>query len=211
MANFTLNAYSMVFSEHVMAKQLELSNKILISASVLPDIDMSHGTVIFKLEKDGTEIYCGMHEYVDSPGLCFVPHKYLSMLKCNVGDAVTVSQVTDLPKGDYIKIKPFETAFIQLANPKAVLEKFIVKGFPVLTQGEIITIKYLDHDYEIEIVETKPNPIIKTIDCDINLDFDEPYDYEEKKEEERKPSPPPRPESPPDPRFPGVGRRLGTA
>ena len=213
MTEFTLNAYSMVFSDHAMAKKLEHSNKILISASVLPDLDINNSPVLFKLENNGTIIHCGMHEYVDSPGLCFVPHRYLTILRCPIGSPIKVSQVTDISDGTFIKIKPFETAFIRLADPKAILEKYISSSYPVLSQGEIITIKYLDYQYEIEIVECQPNPIIKTINCDINLEFEKPYDYVEEEitaaaVENAPPSLSPKGS---DPRFPGIGRRLGTS
>ena len=83
-----------------------------------------------------------------------------------------------------MKIKPFETAFTELADPRAILEKMISTNYPVLSQGEIIAIKYLDQEYHIEIVECKPGPVIQALNCDINLEFDTPYDYVEKPVEE---------------------------
>ena len=46
---FTLNAYSMVFSEHNMANKLEYGNKILLPSSMLPDLDIENGTAINKV------------------------------------------------------------------------------------------------------------------------------------------------------------------
>ena len=213
MTEFTLDAYSLIFSEHAMAKNLEHSNKILISASVLPDLDINSSPILFQLKNKDTIIHCGMHEYVDSPGLCFVPHRYLTILGSNIGTPITVSQITDIPDGTFLKIKPFETAFIHLSNPKTVLENYISSRYPVLSQGEIITIQYLDHEYEIEIVECQPNPIIKTINCDINLEFEEPYDYVEEEKTMIADDGPPSisPEISSDPRFPGIGRLLGSS
>ena len=37
----------------------------------------------------------------------------------------------------------------------------------------------------IDIVESKPSDVIKTIDTDINLDFDKPLDYVEPEQKER--------------------------
>ena len=84
MATFTLNAYSLIFSEHIQSKRLEYGNKILISASVLPDLDISDGPILFKLENGDKFVYTAMHEYVDSPGLCFLPHRLL----CSLGVSV---------------------------------------------------------------------------------------------------------------------------
>ena len=208
MTEFTLNAYSLVFSEHIQASRLEYGNKILISASVLPDLDISDGPILFKLENADKFVYTAMHEYVDSPGLCFLPHRLLCSLGVADGDSITVSQAKDLPTGEFLKIKPFETAFIELVDPKAILEKFISSNYPILSQGEIIVIKYLDNEYHIEITECKPNTTIQTLNCDINLEFEQPYDYKEvvvpdPAIEESK--------SIPDPRFPGIGRKLGRA
>ena len=209
MSTFTLNAYSLVFSEHLQAKRLEYSNKILISASVLPDLNISDGPILFKLENGDKFVYTAMHEYVDSPGLCFLPHRILNCLNIADGDTITVKQAKDIPTGEFLKIKPFETAFIGLENPKVVLEKIISINYPILSQGEIIIIKYLDATYHIEVIECKPNPIIQTLNCDIILEFEKPYDYVEEF-----PIPTeaviPEVEMPPDPRFPGVGRKLGS-
>jgi len=209
MSDLTLDAYSMVFSDHIQAKILEHGNKILISSSVLPYIDLSAGPTLFKLENGDNIVYTAMHEYVDNPGLCFMPHRILNRLCMSDGDSITVSQAKDVPTGEFLKIKPFETAFIELGDPKAVLEKFISTSYPILSQGEIIVIKDLDNEYHIEIMECKPNTTIQTLNCDINLEFEEPYDYveevvlpEETTEESKSYS---------DPRFPGIGRKLGTA
>lgn len=208
MTEFTLNAYSLVFSNHIQAKRLEYGNKILISSSVLPDLDLSAGPTIFKFKNNDKAVFTAMHEYVDNPGLCFLPHRLLGCLGVADGDVVTVTQAKDIPTGEFLKIKPFETAFTELADPRAILEKMISTNYPVLSQGEIIAIKYLDQEYHIEIVECKPGPVIQALNCDINLEFDTPYDYVEKPVEEVEEIV--INDEPQDPRFPGIGRRLGT-
>lgn len=209
MTEFTLDAYSLVFSNHIQAKGLEYSNKILVSSSVLPDLDLSAGPTIFKFINNDKVVFTAMHEYVDNPGLCFLPHRLLGCLGMTDGDAVTVTQAKDIPTGEFLKIKPFETAFTELADPRGILEKIISTNYPVLSQGEIIVIKYLDQEYHIEIVECEPGPVIQSLNCDINLEFDTPYDHVEKQVEEIVDevaiSDEPR-----DLRFPGIGRRLGT-
>tara|TARA_Y100000748_G_C15327302_1_gene422587 strand:+ start:114 stop:743 length:630 start_codon:yes stop_codon:yes gene_type:complete len=209
MTEFTLNAYSLVFSDHVQAKRLEYGNKILISSTILPDLDLSAGPTLFQIKSQDNVVFTSMHEYVDTPGICFVPHRLLGRLGVADGEQVVVSQVKDIPTGEFLKIKPFETAFTELADPKAVLEKVISTNYPVLSQGEIIVINYLDSEYHIEITECKPDTTIQTINCDINLEFEQPYDFVEKMP--APPEPQPELESPPDPRFPGVGRKLGSA
>ena len=60
MTEFTLNAYSLVFSNHIQAKRLEYGNKILISSSVLPDLDLSAGPTIFKFKNNDKAIFTAM-------------------------------------------------------------------------------------------------------------------------------------------------------
>ena len=230
---FTLNAYSMIFSDHNMVKQLEYGNKILLPSSILPDLDIDNGTVYFSVmnPRNCKEIFVGVHEYNDSPGICFLPHAMLERLNLNDGEAAIIKQIKNVPLGAYIKIKPFEKAFIELTDPKAVLERYISRNYPILSQGEVMIINHADTQYHIEVVECKPEKTIQTTNCDINVDFEKPVDMveeEEKVVEERIPSPPPQQNtivrrSPSKQeqlesfrtkedlvRFPGVGRRLGT-
>ena len=232
---FTLNAYSMVFSDHTMTKQLEYGNKILLPSSILPDIDIDSGTVYFSImnPRNCKEIFVGVHEYNDSAGICFLPHAMLERLHLNDGEAAIVKQVKDIPLGAYIKIKPYEKAFIELSDPKAVLERFISRNYPILSKGEVIIIDHVDTQYHIEVVECKPETTIQTTNCDINVDFEKPVDMIEEEEQyevkkDRIPSPPPVENTiiRRNPiaqetlesfrtkedliRFPGVGRRLGS-
>lgn len=229
---FTLNAYSMIFSDHNMVKQLEYGNKILLPSSILPDLDIDNGTVYFSVmnPRNCNEIFVGVHEYNDSPGICFLPHAMLERLNLNDGEAAIIKQIKNVPLGAYIKIKPYEKAFIELTDPKAVLERYISRNYPILSQGEVMIIDHADIQYHIEVVECKPEKTIQTTNCDINVDFEKPVDMveEEKVVEERIPSPPPqqntivrRTPSKQEQlesfrtkedlvRFPGVGRRLGT-
>ena len=218
---FTLNAYSMVFSEHNMANKLEYGNKILLPSSMLPDLDIENGTVYFSVmnPRNCKEIFVGVHEYNDSPGICFLPHAMIERLHLNDEPAI-IKQIKDVESGTYIKIKPYEKAFIELEDPKAILERFISKNYPILSKNEVIIIKYLDIEYHIEVVECNPAHTIQTTNCDINVDFEKPLDMIE---EERIPSPPAVQNTIVSQelnefrtmdnlqRFPGIGRRLGSS
>ena len=54
------------------------------------------------------------------------------------GGDVTIESVT-LPKGTFAKIQPHETAFIDLPNPRAVLENTL-RNYSCLSQGETICV-----------------------------------------------------------------------
>jgi hypothetical protein len=180
----------MVFSDHSLASELEHSNKILLSSACLPDLDLDCGTTYLKLYKkkeawsesdDGVVsmvvVICALHEFIDIPGIVYLPNRLMMKLSgINEGDEIIVEQEKNVKKGEYLKIKPFEQKFIELNNPKIILEKFISERYPILSEGEVISFEYNDFTYHIEIVETKPSLTIQTTNCDINVDFEKPVD-----------------------------------
>lgn len=186
--SFNLTSYGLIFSEHVLMNELENSNKTLLPAACIPDLDLESGITYVEIssEKNDKKAVCAVHEYTESPGIIFIPARIMNVLGIDACDNVKVVQKLDIPKGEYIKIKPFQKAFIELSNPKAVLERHISQFYPVLTKGEVINIFYNNVNYQIEIVETTPTGSIQTTNCDINLDFDRPVDMEEETKEETK-------------------------
>jgi len=92
-----------------------------------------------------------------------------------------------LPKGTYVKLQPHTTDFLDISNPKAVLETTL-RNFSCLTVGDQITINYNNRQYFIDIVEAKPQPAISVIETDCEVDFAPPLDYVEPTRQE--PAPP---------------------
>jgi hypothetical protein len=76
------------------------------------------------------------------------------------GSSATVALVHDMKKNNgkvsyFIKLRPHLTKFIDLNNPKAVLE-FQLRNFTCLHEGDTITITVFDEKFEIDILEIKP-------------------------------------------------------
>jgi ubiquitin fusion degradation protein 1 len=184
--SFNLTAYGLIFSEHALMTDLENSNKTLLPAACIPDLDLDAGITYLEVSSDTNDkkVVCAVHEHTETPGIIFMPSRIMNAMGIDACDNVKVVQKTDIQKGEYIKIRPFQKAFIELSNPKAVLERHISQFYPVLTKGEVINILYNDVDYQIEIVETKPSSSIQTTNCDINLDFDRPVDMEDESKNE---------------------------
>lgn len=185
--SFNLTAYGLIFSEHALINELENSNKTLLPAACIPDLNLESGITYIEISSDITDkkAVCAIHEYTESPGIIFMPARIMDAMGIDACDNVKVVQKTDIPKGEYIKIKPFQKAFIELSNPKVILEKHISQYYPILTKGEVINILFGDVNYQIEIVETKPSNSIQTTNCDINLDFDRPVDMVDECEEKK--------------------------
>lgn len=64
-------------------------------------------------------------------------------------------QNVSLPKGTYVKLQPVTSDFLDISNPKAVLERTL-RSYSCLTVGDSFVVNYNNRDYEIEVREAKP-------------------------------------------------------
>ena len=55
---------------------------------------------------------------------------------------------TDLPPGQFIKLQPQDTNFLDISDPKAVLETAF-RNFSCLSEGDIFTFLYNETTYEL--------------------------------------------------------------
>ena len=204
-----------------LANKLKHTNKLLLPQSVLyslqEDGEEFESPLFFKLKNKSNEFYqvCGVHEFSAPPGVIHAPYYVMNTLGISEGETINIELVNP-PEGNFIKIRPHKTEFIELTNPKAVMEKILSRDYQVLTEGHTIQLNYTDLDkvYEIDIVETRPSGIIKIVDVNLEVDFEQPLDYVEPVKEEKEVS-----QNLDDysqmnydmKRFPGKGYRLGTA
>lgn len=64
---------------------------------------------------------CGVLEFTAEDGICFIPTWMMALLQIEDGRRVSIKSVNAV-KGTFMKIQPHESDFIQLPNPKAILE-----------------------------------------------------------------------------------------
>lgn len=83
------------------------------------------------------------------------------------GDFLNVES-THLPVATFSCFQPQSVDFLDITNPKAVLENGL-RSFACLTKGDVIAIKYNDKVYELSVLETKPGPAVVIIECDMNV------------------------------------------
>lgn len=96
------------------------------------------------------------------------------------GDLVQVKS-TDLPPGQFIKLQAQSTSFLDISDPKAVLENAF-RNFSCLTKGDVFTFAYNDQVYEMAVLETKPSNntnAVSVLETDLEVDFAPPVGYEE--------------------------------
>ena len=85
---------------------------------------------------------------------------------------------TSLPVASYCKFQPLTVDFMDIQNPKVVLERAL-RGFACLTAGDLIAIRYNDRRYELNVMETKPEDAVCIIECDMRVEFAAPVGYVE--------------------------------
>ena len=108
----------------------------------------------------------------------------MSTLSLDPGDLLQIKS-TDLPSGTFIKLQAQSTSFLDISDPKAVLEQAF-RNFSCLTKGDIFTFAYNDQVYEMAVLETKPGGegtknAVSVLETDLEVDFAPPVGYEEPK------------------------------
>ncbi|CAA3024127.1 ubiquitin fusion degradation 1 homolog isoform X1 [Olea europaea subsp. europaea] len=135
--------------------------------------------MLFELQNAAAErvSHCGVLEFIAEEGMIYMPYWMMENLLLQEGDFVRVKNVT-LPKGTYVKLQPHTKDFLEISNPKAILETTL-RNFSCLTTGDSIMVAYNNKKYYIDIIESKPSNAISIIETDCEVDFAPPLDYKE--------------------------------
>ncbi|CAN1173323.1 Ubiquitin recognition factor in ER-associated degradation protein 1, partial [Linum perenne] len=135
--------------------------------------------MLFELRNDAAErvSHCGVLEFIAEEGMIYMPYWMMENLLLQEGDIVRLKNAT-LPKGTYVKLQPHTKDFLDITNPKAILETTL-RNYSCLTTGDSIMVAYNNKKYYIDIIETKPAKAITIIETDCEVDFAPPLDYKE--------------------------------
>ncbi|XP_042515703.1 ubiquitin fusion degradation protein 1 homolog [Macadamia integrifolia] len=162
-------------------EHLENGDKIIMPPSALMRLASMNVDypMLFELSNlDAKRVsHCGVLEFSAEEGVIFLPHWMMENLLLKEGDIVQVKN-TSLLKGKYMKIQPHTKDFLDISNPKAILERTL-RNFTCLTTGDTIMMPYNNKKFYIDIIETKPTPAISIIETDCEVDFAPPLDYKE--------------------------------
>ena len=110
----------------------------------------------------------------------------MKRLELSEGDGIRLFGA-GLPKGKLVKLQAQSVTFLELSDPKAVLEQAF-RSYTALTEGDIIEISYNMMTFELLIMEIQPaGAAINIINTDLEVDFAPPKGYVEP---ERKPAAP---------------------
>ncbi|EPS29621.1 hypothetical protein PDE_04571 [Penicillium oxalicum 114-2] len=158
--------------------------KVIMPPSALDKLTRLHITypMLFELHNGAKErmTHAGVLEFIAEEGKIYLPFWLMQTLLLEPGDLLQIKS-TDLPPGQFIKLQAQSTAFLDISDPKAVLENAF-RNFSCLTKGDVFTFAYNDQVYEMAVLETKPSGTknaISVLETDLEVDFATPVGYEE--------------------------------
>eukprot|EP01023_Acetabularia_acetabulum_P028742 TRINITY_DN2715_c0_g1_i1.p1 TRINITY_DN2715_c0_g1~~TRINITY_DN2715_c0_g1_i1.p1 ORF type:complete len:338 (+),score=62.47 TRINITY_DN2715_c0_g1_i1:166-1179(+) len=158
----------------------EDGDKIILPPSALDKLAALHiqYPMLFRVEnsKHSRVTHCGVLEFIAEEGMVYMPYWMMQNLLLQEGDLVSLRNIS-LPKGTYVKIQPHTQDFIDISNPKAVLEKTL-RGYTCLTKGDTFVVNYNKKKYYIDVIETKPGEAVSVVETDCEVDFAPPKDYQ---------------------------------
>lgn len=98
----------------------------------------------------------------------------------DVGDMIQIKS-TSLELAKMVKLQPQSTNFLDISDPKAVLEKAF-RNFATLTKGDVFNFEYNDEVYDVAVLEVKPETEkmgVCMIETDVSVEFAPPVGYVE--------------------------------
>lgn len=135
--------------------------------------------MLFQLTATSTSrhTHSGVLEFTAEEGCCYIPYWMMQNLLVEEGSLITVKNIS-LPKATFVKLQPQSVDFLEISNPKAVLEHAL-RNFSCVTLGDVIQIQYNDKNYHLALQQVQPADAACIIETDCQVDFDAPVGYVE--------------------------------
>jgi len=172
------HCYSMAYAEK---GHLEGGDKILLPQSALDTLARLQVDypMLFRLQSSdkGTMTHCGVLEFSAPEGSCYIPYWMMQNLLIEEGSVISITNVS-LPKATYVKLQPQHVDFLEISDPRAVLE-YALRNFSCVTKGDVIQLPFNNKNYHFELKEVEPQDAACIIETDCNVDFDAPVGYTE--------------------------------
>jgi len=159
---------------------LENGDKVILPHSALNALTQLNilFPMLFQVEgPQGLQAHCGVMEFTAEEGHCYIPYWLMQQIGAEEGGIITIRNV-NLLKGTYVKFQPQTLDFLDISNPKAVLEATL-RNFTCLTKGGSFPINYNEKTYWISVPELRPGNAVSIIETDIDTEFAPPPGYKE--------------------------------
>jgi len=172
------HVYSVAYADKA---HLEGGDKILLPPSafdILARLQVDY-PMLFRLQSSqkGTMTHSGVLEFTAEEGSCYIPFWMMQNLLVEEGSVISVTNVS-LPKATFVKLQPQHKDFLDITNPRAVLEHAL-RNFSCVTRGDIICIPHNGRNYHFELQEVEPRDAACIIETDCNVDFAAPVGYKD--------------------------------
>lgn len=173
-----------MMNDRIRKDDANFGGKIFLPPSALSKLTMLNVRypMLFELtaNENGRLTHGGVLEFIAEEGRAYLPQWMMETLDIQPGSLLKIGS-TDLPLGQFVKIQPQSVDFLDISDPKAVLEN-VLRKFSTLTVDDIIEINYNDNLYRIKVLEVKPETSSRgvcVIETDLVTDFATPVGYVE--------------------------------
>jgi ubiquitin fusion degradation protein 1 len=169
--NMFLKSYKVNSLTHVGKKFWNHGGKIILSESASEELFSQEITfpIQFELSHNNKKTHCGVWEFTAKENYCYLPEWMMKMLNLKENDLVEIKNVS-LPKATFIKFNPHNILFLQLEDPKSILEHYLPE-YTCLTIGDTIVINHMDTEYYLDVVELKPETAVLINETNCELEF----------------------------------------
>ncbi|KAI0025881.1 ubiquitin fusion degradation protein UFD1-domain-containing protein [Xylariomycetidae sp. FL0641] len=176
--------YPIIMAPGAERPELNYGSKIFLPPSALQKISSLHVQWPLMMElvngaKD-KQTHAGVLEFIAEEGRAYLPQWMMQTLQLDVGDMMQIKS-TSLELAKMVKLQPQSTNFLEISDPKAVLEKAF-RNFATLTKGDVFNFAYNDEVYDVAVLEVKPETAkmgVCMIETDVSVDFAPPVGYVE--------------------------------
>lgn len=173
-----------MMDDRIRKDEANFGGKIFLPPSALNKLSLLNirYPMLFELtsNESGKRTHGGVLEFIAEEGRAYLPQWMLETLNTQPGSLLKISS-TDVPLGQFVKLEPQSVDFLDISDPKAVLEN-VLRNFSTLSIDDIIEISYNNKSYKIKILEVKPESVSKSIcviETDLVTDFAPPVGYVE--------------------------------
>ncbi|KAF4126454.1 hypothetical protein GMORB2_0190 [Geosmithia morbida] len=164
--------------------ELNYGSKIILPPSALDKVSKLHVQWPLLMElingEKGRHSHAGVLEFIAEEGRAYIPQWMMETLGMDVGDMIQI-RTTSLELAKLVKLQPQSTNFLDISDPKAVLERAF-RNFATLTKGDVFNFEYNDTVYDVAVLDVKPETEkmgVSMIETDVSVDFAPPVGYVE--------------------------------
>lgn len=182
--------YPLVMAPGAERPELNYGSKIFLPPSALDKVSRLHVQWPIMLEltngEKGKHTHGGVLEFVAEEGRAYIPQWMMQTLQLDVGDMIQI-KTTSLELAKLVKLQPQSTNFLDISDPRAVLEKAF-RNFAALTKGDVFNFEYNDEVYDVAVLEVQPavgKLGVSMIETDVSVDFAPPVGYKEPERQAR--------------------------